>query len=445
MHNPFAGDAADSVRIHSPDSNSLGRNGKAKWSRRSRCACSMICQALFWCLNCCGRGGPCTPKRMRYWAVVGGIIFTLLSTILLSIEFYRSGTQPHILAWYSGGVFVLIAIPLAAYEIFMHLIWYTKPKLQRHIIRIIWMVPVYGVESWFALRYKNYALYMQAAREFYEAFAVLSFLQFLLNNLGSTDDEIAARIKRDASSIDHSFPFCFMKRWRMGREFLSKCKFGVLSYVVAKIFTATVTFFCVRDGTYGEGTFNPLKGYIWVAMVDNVSQLWALYCLVLFYRGLHRQLAPLNPFSKFVTVKAVVFFSYWQSIAISICVGMGYIKHTPFYDTDDVSRALQNWLICVEMFLAALAHRHAFSYQEYVDRGEESGVCQFVVALFDSTIPFDFVLELGTFPSLYRRAQYEEYDYSVVEKDDFCDIGVEEFNLDSDDDANAETKETEEG
>ena len=56
-----------------------------------------------------------------------------------------------------------------------------------------------------------------------------------------------------------------------------------------------------------------------------------------------------------------------------------------------------------------------------------------------------YVLELGTFPSLYRRAQYEEYDYSVVEKDDFCDIGVEEFNLDSDDDANAETKETEEG
>ncbi len=183
-----------------------------------KCAacCVKFCQCLFFVVNCCGTRGPCTPFRMRYWAIVLGIAFTIISTIIISVDLYRNGTQPHLLAWFSGGMFVLMAIPLALYEIFMHLVWYVQPNSQRYIIRIIWMVPVYAIESWLALRFKEYALYMQAAREFYEAFVILSFLQYLLNHLGKTDDERASRIKREAT-IGHSFPFsCCVKKWEMG-------------------------------------------------------------------------------------------------------------------------------------------------------------------------------------------------------------------------------------
>ena len=96
--------------------------------------------------------------------------------ILISVDLHRNGTEPHILAWFSGGMFVLMAIPLALYEIFMHLVWYIKPESQRYIIRIIWMVPVYAVES--GLRCDIKIMRMQAAREFYEAFVILSFLQY---------------------------------------------------------------------------------------------------------------------------------------------------------------------------------------------------------------------------------------------------------------------------
>lgn len=37
-------------------------------------------------------------------------------------------------------------------QVAMHTEYYTRPNLQRHVIRILWMVPIYGVDAWFALR-----------------------------------------------------------------------------------------------------------------------------------------------------------------------------------------------------------------------------------------------------------------------------------------------------
>ena len=223
MANPFAEKYCDDEELFPPvrSENESSRIKNQNNKNKTNCTCSAClikcCQCLFFMLNCCGTRGPCTPSRMRYWAIFLGIAFTLISTILISVDLHRNGTEPHILAWVSGGMFVLMAIPLALYEIFMHLVWYVKPESQRYIIRIIWMVPVYAIESWLALRYKDYALYMQAAREFYEAFVILSFLQYLLNHLGSTDEERASLIKAEAQSIEHSFPFsCCVDRWEMG-------------------------------------------------------------------------------------------------------------------------------------------------------------------------------------------------------------------------------------
>lgn len=46
-----------------------------------------------------------------------------------------------------GGLSVLTAIPFSVYHICQHIIHFTKPILQKHIIRILWMVPIYALNA----------------------------------------------------------------------------------------------------------------------------------------------------------------------------------------------------------------------------------------------------------------------------------------------------------
>ncbi len=59
----------------------------------------------------------------------------------------------------------------------------TKP-VQRHYIRILWMVPIYSVESWLALRFNRQKVYLETAREAYEAYVVYSLYKLMREYLG---------------------------------------------------------------------------------------------------------------------------------------------------------------------------------------------------------------------------------------------------------------------
>lgn len=60
----------------------------------------------------------------------------------------------HLQAWFIAGIFVMLALPVSIYEVAMQLEYFSRPKLQIRVIRILWMVPVYSLDSWLALRFK---------------------------------------------------------------------------------------------------------------------------------------------------------------------------------------------------------------------------------------------------------------------------------------------------
>jgi hypothetical protein len=67
-------------------------------------------------------------------------------------------------------------------------------------------------------------------------------------------------------------------------------------------------------------------------------------CLLGLLQACKQELAPIRPLAKFICIKAVVFFSYWQSVAISILVAIGVIRSNESwstYDVDDVAAGLQ--------------------------------------------------------------------------------------------------------
>ena len=50
-----------------------------------------------------------------------------------------------------------------------------------------------------------------------------------------------------------------------------------------------------------------------------------MYCLLMFFRAVRTELAPIRPVGKFLCVKSVVFLTFWQSAAIDLAFRLGLI------------------------------------------------------------------------------------------------------------------------
>eukprot|EP00300_Choanocystis_sp_HF-7_P005694 c14223_g1_i2.p1 GENE.c14223_g1_i2~~c14223_g1_i2.p1 ORF type:complete len:247 (-),score=53.85 c14223_g1_i2:273-1013(-) len=175
--------------------------------------------------------------------------------------------------------------------------------------------------------------------------------------------------------VRHLVPFCHARPWPMaGRcEFFDKCRLGVSQYVVIRIATSIVAISLTIGGWYKQGNLSPTQGYLYVAIVFNFSQCWALYCLVMVYQALYSELRPMSPLSKFLCVKSIVFFSWYQAVFVEWLVFIGVL---PKHDArgGDVALGLQDFLICVEMLIAACVHHYVFPYDaEYLEVGSSGG------------------------------------------------------------------------
>jgi len=134
---------------------------------------------------------------------------------------------------------LLLLLLLLLRQVAMHTEYYTRPRLQRHVIRILWMVPIYSLDAWFALRFKDARGYLDPVREIYEAYVIYNFYAYLTNyledELGVPDEHLAKK-----AQIQHIWPFnhC-LAPWRMGQEYIWETK-KVRTASVTKVHSANV-------------------------------------------------------------------------------------------------------------------------------------------------------------------------------------------------------------
>lgn len=269
-----------------------------------------------------------------------------------------------------------MALTLSFYEIIGHLCNYTKPYLQRYIIRILLIVPIYSLNAWIAMILPSAALYLDSSREVYESFVIYSFMKYLFNYL-HYDTNLQQYISHKPAPR-HIFPLCFLPSCVGGRTFMLRCKHGILQYVVIRPITTFIAFISQIFGFYGEQNYNPLSGntYPVLFIINNTSQFTALYCLVIFYRGYIQELNPMQPLAKFLSIKLVIFFSFFQSVVIMGLMEIDVVEDIMrglFPDIDDkilIGKKLQEFLICIDMLIASIAHLFAFTYKPFVDDHE---------------------------------------------------------------------------
>jgi hypothetical protein len=158
--------------------------------------------------------------------------------------------------------------------------------------------------------------------------------------------------------------------------FLRFCKQATLQFCIVKPTMSLIVIVLQSYDLYRDGDWDPSKGYLYVTLIYNVSISLALYALFLFYFATRELLRPFDPVLKFFTIKSVIFLSFWQSVLLALLETMGYIL--PMCDENGqkvslnagtISAGYQNFLVCIEMFFAAIALRYAFPISVYLSEG----------------------------------------------------------------------------
>ena len=128
--------------------------------------------------------------------------------------------------------------------------------------------------------------------------------------------------------------------------------------MLIKPVTAVAAILLDRNGLYREGDFSLHSSYLYLAIINNLSISLSLYCLVLFYLSTEERLAPFSPLPKFLCIKSLLFFSFWQS-----CLFTMLPRLLPFK-----GHSLPRFhavLLSVELIGAAIAQALAFDYRVF--------------------------------------------------------------------------------
>ena len=274
----------------------------------------------------------------------------------------------HTRAFVVAGLFAAVSIGVSARLIYKHFEHWSNSKIQRKIVGILWMVPIYATISWLSLRFKDSAVYLDMIRDTYEAYVIYLFLALMVAYLSEGHEYRVVDILNDMNGqLCHPFPFNYVfNPIQLDASFLRRCKFGVMQFVVVKPFMTLIAVFLEVQGLYEKGEFRVDRGYACVAFVQNVSITYAFYDLVLFYVALKTHLKPYDPVPKFLAIKAVLFLSFWQGVMLAALAQFGGIDEIGSWTVENVSTGVQNWLICLEMALCAFGHWYAFPYTPFV-------------------------------------------------------------------------------
>ncbi|KAI1434669.1 organic solute transporter Ostalpha-domain-containing protein [Xylaria sp. CBS 124048] len=284
----------------------------------------------------------------------------------------------HALALVIAASTTAFACIMSFYLIWQHALNYTKPSEQRHIIRILFMVPIYAASSFLSLWFYWHAVYYSVISEAYEAFAIASFFA-LMCHLVAPDLHEQKQFFRQMQPITPWLPpvswfakCCGGQRgiWRTpgsGLTWFNITWIGVYQYCFIRVFMTIVAVVTEHFRKYCESSNSPVFAHVWVIGIEAVAVSIAMYCILQYYTQFRKSLAEHKLGMKVVAIKLVIFLSFWQTIAISLATSstLHLVSANAKLAYPDIKVGIPSLLLCIEMAIFSLLHLWAFPYSPY--------------------------------------------------------------------------------
>lgn len=202
---------------------------------------------------------------------------------------------------------------------------------------------------------RGFLVCVQTVRDCYESLVIYSFMVLILEYAGGEANCVTKMQGRPP--LPYPFPGCWLAPRPRTVDLLRECKRGTLQFVVLKPLLGLLSMIMVGAGAYSSAGYQTF-----LLMVYNVAYTVALYYLLLFYLATKEACEKHRPVTKFVAVKAVVFFTYYQSIGIRLLPNM----------TPEEAQSWGDFILCVEMIMFSLMLGGAFGAAPY-DQSSSGG------------------------------------------------------------------------
>lgn len=255
------------------------------------------------------------------------------------------------------------------------------------------MPPVYAIISFFSYRYFRSYTYYELIEVVYEAVTLSAFMLLIIEYVASTASDHSARNaleRKDKRKLP--IPLCCWRYRPTKAYFLYTMKWLVMQYVVVRPLVSIAAIICQAFNILceNEGLTHFEFAYPYIAIVDFISISLALYGLFVFYGLTKDELEGQRPLAKFLCIKLIVMFTFYQTFVFDALEGR-VIHDTPYWTETNIADGLNALAICIEMVFFALAMMWSYPTTTYKQEGVRTGIGR---PLWDSINFSDFAAEI---------------------------------------------------
>lgn len=327
----------------------------------------------------------------------------------------------HRIGWAIAGACACMTVIITMNSVLRHCRNYTNRREQQQIIRILYMPLVYAVISFFSYRFFRNYTYYSFIEVAYEAVTLSAFLLLLIEFVSATASGHNAELaiaRKDKRPLP--LPFCCWRYRPTKSYFMYTVKWCVLQYVIIRPLVSIIGIVCQKYNVLCETAgFNPHFASVYLQSVDFVSISIALYALLVFYGLTAEELEGRRPLAKFLAIKLIVIFTFYQSFVFNALENR-VIHGTQYWTVTNIANGLNALAICIEMVFFSLFMMWAYSPAEYMKAGAApTGIFR---PLWDSINYSDFAQEiLGSLRFFvdYARGKPHARGYEHQKKMDF--------------------------
>ncbi|KAK7458089.1 hypothetical protein VKT23_009995 [Stygiomarasmius scandens] len=265
--------------------------------------------------------------------------------------FWNSGNpnwDAHRIGWTIAGACSAVTVIISTCSVYQHCRSYTNPAEQRQILRILYMPPVYAIISFFSYR-------------FFRSYTYYSLVEVAATASDHNADSAIQR--KDKRPLP--LPFCCWRFRPTKAYFMYTVKWSVLQYVIIRPLVSIAGIICEHYNVLCESAgFDARYANVYLEAVDFVSISVALYGLFLFYELTKEELVGRRPLAKFLSIKLIVMFTFYQSFVFSALEGR-VIKATQYWTATNISNGLNALAICIEMIFFSILMWWAYTPKLY--------------------------------------------------------------------------------